>query len=254
MKKTFIVVLIILSATQYACKEKADKIEPVSTPEEICLLTQTVIFDDTVNYTYDNQNRLLSAKGNTRDITFEYNSNGNLSKSTERNMVRTFEYSNSSLPDRIVETLDGSFEKNIEFEYTDGLISKFEYTDVSNHVISRTELSYDTSGALISLTRAEYDVADDTLYPVLEVKNAFNDSKLNPYNLNFALRLIHLEEPAAVGKSNITRAEISYLGIELNALFTLNYNSFDLPESSTVTFDNPQVPSNTIYYTYDCPE
>ncbi len=250
--KISILMLILISFTQWGCKDD-DQPDPEPAVEERCVMTQSVIQGDTTNYFYNDQYQLTHTTGTANNVSYEYHDDGRILRSTRGNVISEFEYSDN-LPSKISETENGQTTRTIKLEFEKGQLSKYEYVDPQDVVMTRTTLNYDDEGRLTSFERLEYDPVDDTLYPFFEVKNTMADGKINPFNDQLAVRLLHLEEPVALGKSNMVSADLYLFGNLIKAEVTHTYNEFDLPLISELIFDNPQFPSNTIYYTYDCPE
>ena len=244
MKKT-IVLLAFAGVVLYSCKDKADTPDP--TP---CYVASYTLNGDSVAYHYDAQGRITSVTG-ARTVDLSYD-NGLLSTVNEGNNLWTLYYNGSDQPQRIVVSSNGSPRSYIDFEYSGEQISNFSYLNLSQDTMVRTLLYYDSNGGLDSMVRLEYDPASNALIPLFEVHNVTHDGKTNPFSTQMVLRLLHLEDPIAIGKFNVSQANFTVLGTEVEVNFDLTYDSEGRLIESIAVFNNPQVPQNRAHFTYTC--
>lgn len=229
-----------------SCKDD-DKPTPA---EERCQIAYTVIAGDSLFYHYNEEGLLTEVTGG-RTISLEHDGS-KLTSYTENSVTFTLNYGNGDRPERITETENGNVIRYIDLQYTNGLITQFEYRSPQEEVQVHTEITYDSRGALLSMKRDEYDPSAGQLITFVEVDSVGCDSVANPFSTDPDLRLLHLEEPTALGSFNAQYARFQILGIVVSAEFSLEYDGDNRLIRSVGTFDNPGVPENVVIFEYDC--
>lgn len=257
MKKSFkILTLLALGASTLffnACSEVEEPLPPAADP--ICYMTQESITDDfgteTSSFTWDSDDNLVQSVYEGDTTIFEY-SGGRLARAYDGYEEATIIYDAGNIPSRINLAYDGIPAGYIILTSDGGNITKVENHEVEGMNDQVTEVSYityDGNGNVTAFDVDEYNEDTQMFETFLTATNIVSDGKKNPYAESFAFLYLNIDNPAALGKSNITSASISLQGQTFPYTATYTYNDNDYPLTSAITFF---IGSSNYTYTYNC--
>jgi hypothetical protein len=230
--------------------------EPDPEPAEpVCYMTQEVYKDDfeteTTSFEWNSDDQLVKAITGKDTTIFEY-SGGRMNRAYDGFSEAVLIYDAGNIPSRINIREDG-----IDVGYTlltvvNGDITKAEFheTDGGNDQVTEVAyITYDDSSNVTAFDVDIYDEEQEDFVTFLSGSNIKNDGKKNPYKESFGFIYLNLDNPVALGRSNVTSAQVAISGQNFPYTGTYTYNDNDYPLTSTVTFF---IGNTDLTYSYNC--
>lgn len=240
------------------CSEVDEPTDPGTTDptSTTCYMTQEVSSDDfdseTTSYLWNDNNQLIRAieDGDTTILDYQ---DGKLIAAYGGSSRADLVYGNGgTIPSRINIKEDGEDVGHTLLTETDGNITYAEFYDTesgSDVLSQKVTISYDETNNVSSFKVEIYDEDLNTFTTFLEGSNIQNDGKKNPYRESFAFVWLNIDNPVALGASNVTSAQVAIATQNFPYVANYTYNDNDYPLTSKVTFF---IGNTDLTYTYNC--
>jgi PBP1b-binding outer membrane lipoprotein LpoB len=235
------------------CSEVDEPTDPQGPTETTCYMTQEVSSDDfeteTTQFVWNAENQLVTAISDEDTTEFEYR-NGKLVAAYEGASQADLVYDGSNtVPSRINLKEFGRDAGYVLITSSNGSVTKAEFYDDEDVMVQTVNATYDASNNITAFTVDMYDEEGDSLTTFLKGSNIQNDGKKNPYSESFAFVWLNIDNPVALGASNVTTAQVAIAGQNFPYTATYTYNDNDYPLTSKVAFF---LGSTDLTFTYNC--